>query len=77
MFVSFLFVFDVLLILFRLAWWPSARKELSSWLFAFAVLFCAVLIICVPFLSGVWGGMWKSIVSVPGHCLFIYFSYDP
>ena len=23
---------------------------------------------------GVWGDMWSSIVSAPGHCLFVYFS---
>ena len=33
-----------------------------------------VLIICVPFPFGVWGRKCNSIVSVPDHCLFIYFS---
>ena len=37
--------------------------------------FSAVLIVCVPFPFDSWGRMWKSIVSVPDHCLFIYFSY--
>ena len=31
-FVRFLFDYNFLLILFRIAWWPSAGKELSSWL---------------------------------------------
>ena len=29
----------------------------------------------VPFPFGVWGRMWNSIVSVPDHCLFVYFSF--
>ena len=36
-------------------------------------LFYAVLSVCVPFPFGVWGRMWNLIVSVPDHCLFIYF----
>ena len=28
----------------------------------------------VPFLFGVWGGMWNSIVSAPDHSLIVYFS---
>ena len=58
-----------LFILFRIAWRPSA--ELSSCLSTCDVLLYAVLIICVPFLFGVWGRMWNSIVAVPDHCLFI------
>ena len=38
MFVRFLFVYDLSSILFKIAWWPSAVKELSSWLSALAVL---------------------------------------
>ena len=34
----------------------------------------AVLIFCVPFPYAVWGRKWNSIVSVPDHCLFIFFS---
>ena len=33
----------------------------------------AVLVVRVLFPFGVWGTVWNSIVSVPGHCLFIYF----
>ena len=45
--------FDVLFV-FRMAWWPSAGKEL----FACAVLLDAILIVFVfPF--GVWGRMWN------------------
>ena len=71
-----LFIFDLLSILFRIAFWPSAGKELSSWLSTRAVflLFCDVVIVRVPFPFGVWGGMWSSIVSFPDYCLFIYFS---
>ena len=39
---------------------------------ACVVLLFGVLIVCVPFLYGVWGRMWNSTVSVPDHCLFIY-----
>ena len=47
MFVSFLFVLDKLFILFRIAFWPSAGKELSSWLSACTVFFfCAVFLSC-------------------------------
>ena len=28
-----------------------------------------------PFPIGVWGRVWNSIVSVPDHCLFIYFRW--
>ena len=53
-------------------------KKPSSWLPAFAGYFIyllyAVLIVRIPFLYGVWVRMWNSIISVPGHCLFIYFS---
>ena len=37
-----------LFILFRIAWWPSAGKELSSLLSPSAGLLHAVLIVCVP-----------------------------
>ena len=33
------------LILFRIAWWTSAREELISWLSACAVLLCVVLFV--------------------------------
>ena len=69
---SVLFLSDFLFILFRISWWPSARKELSSWLSACAVLLCAVLIVCVPFPFAVWDRMWNSIVSVSDHYLFVY-----
>ena len=49
MFVRFLLVYDLLSILFKIAWWPSAGKDLSSWLAALAVLIYAISIICVPF----------------------------
>ena len=39
-----------------------------------AVFLYAVLIFCVPFPYGVWERKWKSIVSVPNHCRFIYFT---
>ena len=58
---------------YRIALWPSAGKRLTSWLSASAVLLYAVLIVCVPFLFGVWGRLWNSIVSVPNHFLFINF----
>ena len=37
--------------------------------------FSAVLIVGVPFPFGVYGRMLNSIVSVPDHCLFIYFVF--
>ena len=33
----------------------------------------AILGVSVSFLFGVWDRMWNSIVSVPDHCLFIFF----
>ena len=36
--------------------------------------FSAVVDVLVSFLFSVWGRVWNSIVSVPNHCLFIYFS---
>ena len=53
--------------------WPSAGKQPTSWLSAYAGLLHIVLIVCVPFPFGVWGGMWNSIVTVPDICLFSYF----
>ena len=34
--------------------------------------FSAVLVVRVPFPFGAWVRVWKPIVSVPDHCLFIY-----
>ena len=65
MFIRFLLVFDLLFILFRIALWSSAGKELSPWLFSYGIfIFSAVLAVSVPFPFGVWGRMWNSIVSV-------------
>ena len=51
--------------------------ELSPWLCTCVVfIFSAILVVRVPFPFGVWGRMWNSIVSVPDHCLFIYFAYQ-
>ena len=33
-----------------------------------------VLTVCFLFPVSVWGRMWNSIVSVPDHCIFIYFN---
>ena len=75
MFVHYLFVFDFLFVLFRVAVWPSAGKALTSWLSTSVVLLYAVFIICVPFLFGVSGRMWNSMASVPDHCLFSIYSF--
>ena len=48
MFVRFLFVFDLLFNLFRIALWPSVGKELFHFFFFF-FFFTAVLIVGVPF----------------------------
>ena len=53
--MHFHFVFGVLFILFRIAWWPSGGKELSAWLSACAVLHYAIFIVCTPFRFGVCG----------------------
>ena len=74
MFVRFLFVIDLLFILSRIALRPSAGKELASWLATRAVFILCRLIVLVPFPFGVLDRMWNSIVSVPDHCLFIYFT---
>ena len=74
MFVRFLLVFELLFILFRIALWPSAGKDLSLWQVHLCCFnFSAVLVVHVPFPCGAWDRMWNSIVSVPDHCLFIYF----
>ena len=49
-------------------------KELTYWLSACAVLLYAVLMFFVPFLFGVWGRKWNSIVSVPDYFFLIYFN---
>ena len=35
-------------IMFRIAWWTSAGKELTSWFSASVAFLYAVLIVCVP-----------------------------
>ena len=75
MFVRFLLVVNLLFTLFRIALWPSAGKELSTWLFTCVVLFSAVLVVCVPFPFGVWDRVWNPIVSVPDHSIFICLVY--
>ena len=57
----------------RIALWPSARKELVSWLSAYAVSLNALLIICVSIPFDVLARMYTSIVSVLDHCPFLYF----
>ena len=66
-----MFVFDFVLISFRIAWWPSTGKELSRRLSALAV-FILCHLGCVCSFPIVRGRMWNSIVSVPDLCLFIY-----
>ena len=61
------------LFLLRIALWRSAGKELTSWISTGEFYLYAVLIVCVRFPFGDRGWMWNSIVSVPDHCLFIYF----
>ena len=43
------FNFDNLLILFKIAWWTSSGKELTSLFSACADLLYAIWILCVPF----------------------------
>ena len=72
MLVRSVFVFDLLLILFRIVLWPFVGKELSRRLFTCVILILnAVLVMLVPFPFGVLGGIWNSIVSASDHCLFI------
>ena len=40
-------------IMFRIAWWTSAGKKLTSWLSACVAFLYAVLIVCVPFPYGI------------------------
>ena len=55
--------------------WPSAGKGMSLWLFTCVVfIFREDLVVRFPFPFGVLGRMWNSILSVPDHCLFIYFT---
>ena len=72
-FIRFLFVFAFFVILFSIAWWPSAGKELSSWLSDCAFLLYIVLTVSasVPFV--VWSRIWNSVALVTDHCLFLYF----
>ena len=75
MFIRFLFFFDLLFNIFRIALCRSGGKELSPWLFTCYVLyFSAVLIVGATFPFGYSDRMWNSIVSVPDHCIFIYFT---
>ena len=55
------------------ALWPSAGRAVPLAFHLCHFYFSAVLVVRVPFPFGVWGRVWNSIVSVPDHCLFIYF----
>ena len=70
MFVRFLF--DKLFILFRIAFWPSAGKELSSWFLLVLFLFCAVLIVYTCSFPVCCLGQDLEFVSVSDHCLVCY-----
>ena len=60
-------------LIFKTAWWLSAGKELSSWLSICIVILDAIRCVCLcPFY--IFGWMLNLIVSVPDHCLFIYFT---
>ena len=67
MFVRFLFIFDKSFIVLKIALWPSAGKELSSWL-AVRNVFILCLLNRAPVPFSVRAMMWNSIV----HCPFIY-----
>ena len=73
-FVCFLLDFDYVFF-FRGALWPSAGKELTSWLSTCSVFLNVLLVVCFPFPFGVCGRMWNSIASVPDNCLFVYFPF--
>ena len=54
MFVCFLFVFELLFNLFRIDLRPFVGKELSPWLFTYAVfILVSSLVVGVPFPFGV------------------------
>ena len=72
MFVRFLFVFDLLFNLFKDSLVAICLGKSSPTGFLLVLfLFSAVLIVGVPFPFCCLGQ--DSIVSVPEHCLFIYF----
>ena len=51
------------------------QESAVPWFFTCVVFISsAVLVVHVPFLFSVWGRVWNLIVSVPDHCLFIYFT---
>ena len=52
-------------------WHPGIFLQLVSWLNFIA--FLSSFLCRLPFPYGVWGRMWNSFVSVPDHCLFIFF----
>ena len=68
----------LLFIWFRIALWPSAGKELSSWLSARAVFILCRLNCTCSFPFGVWGRMWKCNCigswSLPFHLLLFRLS---
>ena len=75
MFVRVLFVFDFvgLCSLYLGQPCPHLLGKSCSLGFSLAFIFSAVLVVRVPFPFGVFGKVWNSIVSIPDHCLFIYF----
>ena len=73
MFVRFLLVFDLLFIIFRIPCGHLLGKSCPLGFSLVLSLFNTVLVVRVSFSFGVCGRVWNSIVSVSGHCLFIYF----
>ena len=62
MFDRFLIVFDFILFLFKIAWWQSVGKEMSSWISTNAVLLYAILTVCIPFPFCVRGRMYPFLI---------------
>ena len=66
--VRFMFVFDILFILFRIAWCPSDGKELTSRFAARAVLLYAVLRNCLCYFLALFP-VWCLGKDVESECI--------
>ena len=69
---TFMFVFDFVLILFRITWWPSSGKEMSPWLSACAVFILYRLNCMRSFPVRYLEQDVEFDCIVPDHCLVIY-----
>ena len=78
LFVRFRVVFEFLFVLFKIAWWPSAGKELSFWYSACTVLRYPSIVLLSLFVSGARCGIpsyWFLFIAFSSTFQWFYLLY--